>query len=80
MISEGIIAIFEGILNSLPVISLTEDFSSALDYLRNAVGYINLFFPLGRLFPIVFLLITVRNFNVVMAGVNWIIRLIPFVG
>ncbi|MCM1233376.1 MAG: hypothetical protein NC489_24940 [Ruminococcus flavefaciens] len=80
MISEGIIAIFERILNGLPVITMPDGFSAALVFLRNVVGYINLFLPINRLLPIIVLLIAVRNFNLVMAVVNWVIRLIPFIG
>lgn len=80
MISSAFVLLFIGILNGLPVISLPSGFMAALDFLKNVIGFINIFLPLSALLPIVLLIIALRNFNIIMAIVNWIIRLIPFVG
>ena len=44
------------------------------------IGFINVFIPLNKVLPILVLLILIRGFNIVMAVINWIIRLIPFIG
>ena len=80
MISEGIMFLFSNILSGLPVISLASGFSAGLNFLTQVVGFINVFVPLNRILPILVMLIMIRGFNIVMSIVNWIIRLIPFIG
>ena len=80
MISEGIMFLFSNILSGLPVISLASGFTAGLNFLIQVVGFINVFVPLNRILPILVMLIMIRGFNIVMSIVNWIIRLIPFIG
>ena len=80
MISEGIMFLFSHILSGLPIISLASGFSAGLNFLTQVVGFINVFVPLNRILPILVMLIMIRGFNIVMSIVNWIIRLIPFIG
>ena len=80
MIGEAFLSIFLGILSGLPVITLPDGVSSALDFVTNVVGFVNIFVPLQAIVPIIILIIAVRRFNVVMSVVNWILRLIPFIG
>ncbi len=80
MISEGIMFLFSNILSGLPIISLASGFSAGLNFLTQVVGFINVFVPLNRILPILVMLIMIRGFNIVMSIVNWIIRLIPFIG
>ena len=80
MISEGIMFLFSNILSGLPSISLASGFSAGLNFLTQVVGFINVFVPLNRILPILVMLIMIRGFNIVMSIVNWIIRLIPFIG
>ena len=80
MISEGIMFLFCNILSGLPIISLASGFSAGLNFLTQVVGFINVFVPLNRILPILVMLIMIRGFNIVMSIVNWIIRLIPFIG
>ena len=80
MISEGIMFLFSNILSGLPIISLASGFSAGLNFLTQVVGFINVFVPLNRILPILVMLIMIRGLNIVMSIVNWIIRLIPFIG
>ena len=80
MISEGIMFLFSNILSGLPIIALASGFSAGLNFLTQVVGFINVFVPLNRVLPILVMLIMIRGFNIVMSIVNWIIRLIPFIG
>lgn len=80
MISEGIMYLFSNILSSLPVIALASGFTAGLNFLTQVIGFINVFVPLDKILPILVLLILIRGFNIIMAIVNWIIRLIPFIG
>ncbi|PWM28036.1 MAG: hypothetical protein DBX40_01830 [Clostridiales bacterium] len=80
MISEGIMHLLTNILSDLPVISLGSNFSAGLNFLMQVIGFINVFIPLNKVLPILVMLILIRGFNIVMAVINWIIRLIPFIG
>lgn len=80
MISEAFINLFQVILRTLPVVELPTGFMVSLDYFSNVIGYVNIFLPVVRLLPIVALIVLVRRFNIVTAIINWIIRLIPFIG
>ena len=80
MLSEGIMFLFSNILSGLPIIALASGFSAGLNFLTQVVGFINVFVPLNRVLPILVMLIMIRGFNIVMSIVNWIIRLIPFIG
>lgn len=79
MISEGIMHLLTNILSDLPVISLGSNFSDGLNFLMQVIGFINVFIPLNKVLPILVMLILIRGFNIVMAVINWIIRLIPFI-
>lgn len=80
MISESIMHLLTNILGNLPVISLSANFSDGLNFLSQVIGFINVFIPLNKVLSILVMLILIRGFNIVMAVINWIIRLIPFIG
>ena len=80
MIGEAFIWIGLEILGLLPVIALPYGIAKGLTFLANVIGFVNIFLPIASLLPIILLIITIRKFNVVMAVVNWVIRLIPFIG
>ena len=74
MIGAGIYNLMINVLTGLPVLNIPYGFTQALSYLTNVVGFINVFLPLTSLVPIILLIIAVRNFNIVMSIINWIIR------
>lgn len=80
MISDAFMSIFEDILILLPVLELPTGFMTSLDYFASVIGCVNIFLPVARLLPIFALIVLVRRFDTVMAVINWIIRLIPFIG
>lgn len=80
MISEAFLGIFRVILSTLPIVALPTGFMVSLDYFANVIGYVNVFLPVTRLLPIFAMIVLVRRFNIVTSIINWIIRLIPFIG
>lgn len=80
MIGEAFINIGMFILESLPIVQLASGFLTSLDFLKNVIGFVNIFLPLGSLLPIIALIITIRNVNIVMSIFNWVVRFIPFIG
>lgn len=80
MISEAFFGIFKVILRTLPIVELPTGFMVSLDYFANVIGYVNVFLPVTRLLPILAMIVLVRRFNIVTSIINWIIRLIPFIG
>lgn len=80
MISEAFMDIFADILKNLPILELPVGFMVSLNYFSNVIGYVNVFLPVVRLLPILAMIVLVRRFNIVMSIVNWVIRLIPFIG
>lgn len=80
MIADFFINFFQGILRNLPIVSLPEGMVVSLNYVKNVIGFVNVFLPVTRLLPIIAMIVLVRRFNIVTAIINWIIRLIPFIG
>lgn len=80
MIGEAFIWIGLEILGLLPVIALPVGIAKGLSFLTNVIGFVNIFLPLASLLPIILLIIAIRKFNIIMSVVNWVLRLIPFIG
>lgn len=80
MLGEAVLKLFEGILRTLPILELPIGFRNSLDYFSNVIGYVNIFLPVTRLLPVLAMIVLIRRFNIVMSIINWIIRLIPFIG
>ena len=80
MISEAFMDLFADILTALPVLELPTGFMASLNYFANVIGYVNVFLPVVRLLPVFALIVMIRRFDIIMSVINWIIRLIPFIG
>ena len=72
--------LFNVILRTLPILELPTGFRTSLSYFSNVIGYVNIFLPVARLLPVLAMIVLIRRFNIVMSIVNWVIRLIPFIG
>lgn len=80
MIGEGMFNLFSVVISSLPIISIPTGFVYAINFIQMVIGYVNYFLPVADLIPIIALIIVIRNFNISMAILNWVIRLVPFIG
>ena len=80
MIAEFFVNLASGVLVGLPVLSIPDGFNSALTLFSSLVGYINVFVPLTRVAPILGLIVMIRNWNIVIAILRFVLRFIPFVG
>lgn len=69
-----------GILADAPVLSIPDGYEVALNLFSSLVGYINIFIPLSRVAPILLLVIAIRNWNIMIALLRFILRLVPFMG
>lgn len=80
MISDFFINLFYGLLTMFPILALPAGFAEGVTFLTSIVGYINIFLPLARLAPIVACIIMVRNWNIGVALLRFLLRFIPFIG
>lgn len=80
MIGDFFVDLVASFLVDAPVLSIPDGFSSALTLFSSLVGYINVFVPLARLAPILGLIVLIRNWNIVVSIVRFVLRFIPFVG
>lgn len=80
MIVEFFVNLFYGLLLEFPVLALPVGFVEGMSFLSGIIGYIGFFLPLQRLAPILALVVMVRNWNIVVAILRFILRFIPFMG
>lgn len=80
MVADFFINLVKGFVASLPVISLPTGTAAAVTYLASIVAFINIFIPLARLAPILALIVLLRNYKIIVAGVRFILYFIPFIG
>lgn len=80
MIADFFVNIFYGSLVACPVLALPVGFVEAGGFFIRIVGYLNIFLPLVRLAPVLGLIVMVRNWNIVIAILRFILRFIPFIG
>lgn len=80
MIADFFINLVYGVLTLCPVLALPLGFYEGVSFFISIVGYINIFVPLVRLAPIVGLIVLVRNWNIVIALLRFVLRFIPFIG
>lgn len=80
MISDFFVNLVSGVLADAPVLAIPDGFESALELFSSLVGYINIFVPLARVAPILFLVVAIRNWNIIIAILRFVLRFIPFVG
>ena len=80
MIAEFFVNLTSGVLGDLPVLSIPEGFEAALTLFSSLVGYINVFIPLVRVAPILGLIVMIRNWNIIISLLRFVLRFIPFVG
>jgi len=80
MIAEFFVNLLSGALEGLPVLAIPDGFNSALTLFSSLVGYINVFVPLARVAPILGLIVLIRNWNIVISILRFVLRFIPFVG
>lgn len=80
MIAEFFVNLASGVLTGMPVLSIPDGFSNALTLFSSLVGYINVFVPLTRVAPILGLIVLIRNWNIVISILRFVLRFIPFVG
>ena len=74
MIGEAIINIVSLVIDMLPIIDVPSGFDKAFEWLGNVIGFINIFLPIQSLAVIIGLIILVRNFNIVLSVVMWVLR------
>jgi len=80
MIADFFANMVSGVLVDAPVLSIPDGFESALTLFSSLVGYINVFVPLARVAPILGLIVLIRNWNIVISILRFVLRFIPFVG
>lgn len=80
MVSDFFINLVVGMIANAPVLALPAGFSAGISFLTSVVGYINVWLPLARLAPILALVVLVRNWNIVIAILKFILQFIPFIG
>lgn len=80
MVADFFINLVKGFISSLPVISFPSGTSTAITYLASIASFINVFIPLARLAPILALIVLLRNYKIIVAGVRFILYFIPFIG
>lgn len=80
MIADFFANLVSGLLTDAPVLAIPDGFESALTLFSSLVGYINIFVPLARVAPILFLIVAIRNWNILIAIIRFVLRFIPFVG
>lgn len=80
MISEALLDLVNSLIAKFPVIALPYGMMQSLSFFSNVIGAVNVFLPVVRLMPILALIVAVRRLDIVVAIINWIIRLIPFIG
>lgn len=80
MISDFFVNLLNGSLADAPILAIPDGFEVALTLFSSLVGYINVFVPLARIAPILALTVLIRNFNIVISILRFILRFIPFVG
>lgn len=80
MIAEFFVNLASGVLGGLPVVAIPDGFEAALTLFSNLVGYINIFVPVARVAPVLGLIVMIRNWNIVISVLRFVLRFIPFVG
>lgn len=80
MISDFFFKLGLGVLADAPVLAIPDGYQTALNLFSSLVGYINIFVPLSRVAPILVLVIAIRNWNIIIALLRFVLRLIPFMG
>lgn len=80
MIADFFANLVQGFLVDAPILAIPDGFETALTLFSSLVGYINIFVPLTRVAPILFLIVTIRNWNIVVAIIRFVLRFIPFMG
>ena len=80
MICDFFINLLLGLLAPLPILALPAGFASGISFLTSVVGYINVWLPLARLAPILGLVVLVRNWNIAVSLLRFVLRFIPFIG
>lgn len=78
MIGELLFGLFYGLLTVCPVLALPVGFVKGLGFLTEVVGFINIFVPLVRLAPVVSFIVLIRNWNILVAVLRFVLRFIPF--
>lgn len=80
MVIEALLELVMDLVAQFPVVTLPDGFMQSLNFFSNVIGTVNVFLPVVRLLPVFALIVMVRRFDMVVAVINWVIRLIPFVG
>lgn len=80
MIAEFFINLVNGFLVGFPILALPVGFVEGISFFITIVGYINIFVPLVRLAPVIALIVLIRNWNIVVSILRFILRFIPFIG
>lgn len=80
MIGDFFTNLFYGFLTAFPVLALPVGFGKAVSFLIDIVGLINVFIPVIRLAPIISLIVLVRNWNIAVSMLRFVMRFIPFIG
>lgn len=80
MISDFFINLVNGVLVACPILALPVGFAQGLVIFCSLVSFINIFVPLVRVAPIFILIVAIRNWNIIIAILRFILRFIPFVG
>lgn len=80
MIADFFVNMFYGFLTACPILALPVGFAEAAGFFIRIVGYINIFLPLVRLAPILGFIVLVRNWNIAIAVLRFVLRFIPFIG
>lgn len=80
MIGDFFTTLFYGFLTAFPVLALPVGFGKAIAFLINIVAFVNVFVPIIRLAPIISLIVLVRNWNIAVSMLRFVMRFIPFIG
>lgn len=80
MISDFFVNLVNGALVACPVLALPVGFTQALDVFCSLISFVNIFVPLIRVAPIFLLIVAIRNWNIIISILRFVLRFIPFVG
>lgn len=78
MVGELFMGMVNGFLAMFPILSLPVGFAEGVGFLISIAGYLNIFLPLLRLAPILGLIVMIRNWNIMIALLRFLLRFIPF--
>ncbi len=82
MITDGILLVFQGLINiilsPLSIINISVDFISSITLVTQFLQIVSYILPWSNLMPLITLIITLSLFRIAVALVKLVVEFIPF--